>query len=73
MALTIAETVVRNWERKRRRRQAHEEGKSLRQVISEEHSEFSARALAAELAPHLTEEIREMAKAGGLVELKTED
>ena len=61
MALTIAETVVRNWERRRRRLQAHKEGKTLGQVVSEQHSELSARALAAEIIPHIAEELSEYA------------
>jgi hypothetical protein len=55
MALTIAETVVRNWERKRRRAQAHREGTSVEQVVVREQGALRAHTLAGELGPHLRE------------------
>jgi hypothetical protein len=49
--LTIAETVVRNRERRRRALQAQKEGKAVAQIIAEEDHDRLARMVADSLAP----------------------
>jgi hypothetical protein len=54
MSFTILETAIRNQERRRCRRQAHEEGKTFGEVVSDEGQRRLVRQLARELAPELT-------------------
>ncbi len=58
MALTISETIVRNWERRRRRLQACKEGTTVDGVVAQERDRRFAKKLASELASSLSGQLK---------------
>ena len=57
MSLTIAETLVKNKELRRRYLQACKEKKTLTQIVVDERNKWLAKQLAKKLAPYLSEKI----------------